>query len=578
MSLRFFKGLTLGLYVLLVRTVSAAPAFDSVSPRTAFDINPDPDIVEVVLVAHERMVNFGPGQRATTVWTYNGGIPGPTLRGKIGDTLIVHFYNDLPEETTIHWHGLDVPANMDGSNISQQAVPSGGYYRYEFKLLNPTTAWYHPHIRTNVQVEKGLYGALIVDDTAQEAGLGLPENDHILVLDDILLDPDGRVAEPFPTDPVENAETQLNGREGNVLLVNGRSGRTAVIRRGIPQRLRLVNVSNVRFMRVSIPGHTLYRIGGDGGLLEAPLAIEPIGLVSEHYYAHNCAGHGQEDGDLSMEPEFSDCDPSRGILLTPGERADVVFTPHGKGPLPLEWHDVARGRHHVIDTGSGLALEHAHDDGKRPPQTLLTFRLLGRDTPDDYEPPADLREIAEIDTTGARVLTSIFGHSLPNADGDVTFFVQARMENGTMIPLPWQAVTPELAHTVTIGDTGIWEVHNLTGGMHNFHSHGFQFQLIETQFVDMDTPENNYVVPAPYTEIKDTILLPARPGAAMRSRTITRLAVKFDDTGREGLAAAGGKEPGEDTSGGWVYHCHILEHSARGMISFFQVLNPTAPD
>jgi len=67
-------------------------------------------------------------------------------------------------------------------------------------------------------------------------------------------------------------------------------------------------------------------------------------------------------------------------------------------------------------------------------------------------------------------------------------------------------------------------------------------------------------------------MLPLRPGAFRRSRTITRLAVKFDDTGREGQIDAFGKIPGFGTSGGWLFHCHLLEHSALGMSSFLQVI------
>ena len=160
------------------------------------------------------------------------------------------------------------------------------------------------------------------------------------------------------------------------------------------------------------------------------------------------------------------------------------------------------------------------------------------------------------------------------------FFIQ-RKENigqcplpqGVPCPLPFQAVTPADAPSVNVGDVRIIEVNNLTGGIHNFHLHGFFFQPIETQFIDMDNPANNYVVPAERLEIKDTVALPARPGALMRSRTITRLAVVFDDAGREGQTEAFGKVPEEDTSGGWLMHCHVLEHGDGGMMSFVQVRN-----
>ena len=571
-----FQCVVVLLGLLIAQSIAAAPA-RPIAPASAVDLNPDPDVVEVVLVAHEDFVDFGTG-KSTKVWTYNGGIPGPTIRGKLGDTLIVHFYNQLPEETTIHWHGMEVPANMDGSHIAQLPVPAGGYFRYEFKLLHASLFWYHPHIRTNVQVEKGLYGALLVEDPVANRELGLPETEHILVLDDILLDPDGRVAEPFPVDPLENAATQLNGREGNVLLVNGAADRLAKIRRGIPQRLRIVNTSNARFMRLSIPGHTLYRIGGDGGLLESPLVVDPVGLVPDVGHDGHMNGMAAASADMHGEEMamISDPDLSRGILLTPGERADVVFTPHGKGPLSLEWHDVARGRHSTFynDDGS-IGIGHAHDDGKRPPQVLMTFKLIANDSPDDYLPPDPLRAIESIDITGAGLLTSMFGHGMPDANGDVTFFVQMKPDgSGGMLPLPFDKVTPEDAYTVTVGENGVWEVHNMTGGMHNFHTHGFSFQLVETQYVDMDNPENNYTEAAPYREIKDTIQLPARPGAGGRSRTIVRLAASFDDAGREGELVASGKVPTADTSGGWLFHCHLLEHSARGMMSFFQTVNP----
>ena len=369
--------------MLVSGALAAAPA-RPMAPATAPDLNPDPDIVEVVLVAREDYVKFGVG-KATKVWTYNGGIPGPTIRGKTADTLIVHFYNQLPEATTIHWHGMDVPANMDGSHVAQ-------------------------------------------------------------------------------------------------------------------------------------------------------LPVEPNGS---------------------------------------GERADVVFTPHGKGPLPLEWHDVARGRHSTFYNADGsIGIGHAHDDGKRPPQVLMCFKLIANDRRGDYLPPDPLRAIESIDTTGARKLVSMFGHGAPDASGDVTFFVQMKPDgSGGMLPLPFDTVTPADAYTVAVGENGIWEVHNMTGGMHNFHTHGFSFQLLETQFVDMDTPENNYTVPAPFLEIKDTIQLPARPEARGRSRTILRLAASFDDPGREGMVEAFGKVSSADNSGGWLFHCHLLEHSARGMMSFLQAVS-----
>jgi FtsP/CotA-like multicopper oxidase with cupredoxin domain len=173
-----------------------------IEPEVARDLDKEnKNIVEVEIVASVEKVQFAPGETLTEAWTYNGTIPGPTIEANVGDTLIVHFYNELPEESTIHWHGLELPANMDGSHIAQNPVPPGGYFRYEFKLLRPSLFWYHPHVRSNEQIEKGLYGALIVHDPDANAALGLPVQEHLLVLDDILLDDDGSIAAPFPNGP-----------------------------------------------------------------------------------------------------------------------------------------------------------------------------------------------------------------------------------------------------------------------------------------------------------------------------------------------------------------------------------------
>ena len=90
-------------------------------PAALEDVNPNPDVVEVFLEAEVAKARFGRGPR-TAVWTYNGITPGPTINAKVGDTIIVHFTNSLPEDTTVHWHGVETPATMDGSNISQLTV------------------------------------------------------------------------------------------------------------------------------------------------------------------------------------------------------------------------------------------------------------------------------------------------------------------------------------------------------------------------------------------------------------------------------------------------------------------------
>lgn len=546
----------------------AAGGSQTLSPKEAVDYNPDPDVVEVVLIAREDVVDFGTGNQ-TAVYTYNGGIPGPTIRGKVGDRLIVHFWNLLPEETTVHWHGMELPADQDGSFISQPAVQPYQYRRYEFDMNRASLFWYHPHIRSDDQIEQGLYGALLVEDPVQNAALGLPEHEHLLVLDDVLLDDNGQVAPHFSelSDPLARAKQVLDGREGNLKTVNGEHRPTVRVKQFEPQRLRIVNTSNASFMRLSLSGpsgHALRRIGGDGGLLEAPLQVHSIGCADDG------GGHGGHAGAAEGETCISDQDINKGVLLTPGERADLVFTPTGKGPIHLEWHDILRGRHNADYNEEGaIVLSHAHGDGQLPKEVLMTFDSFGGGKPGIYEPPASLREITELDTTGAETLLLKFGHAPPDANGDVKFFVQD-------IGKPYMMVTPDDAYDLEVGKTYVWETWNMTGGIHNFHPHGFSVQLIETQYIDMDNPANNYTVAAPYTEWKDTVQMPARPGAPMRSRTVQRFAMKIDDTGREGRVAASGKTPTEDKSGGWLLHCHINEHSRNGMGTFFEVFESGA--
>lgn len=555
---------------------------DTVSPETAEDINPNPNVVEINLRAQVSEVEYIPGVK-TEVWSYNRMVPGPTIEAKVGDTLVVNFQNDLPEPTTVHWHGLELPANMDGSMIAQKPVQPGGTFRYEFKLLRASTFWYHPHIRGNRTVELGLQGMLIVKDNPRDIRKKLPTDSYNLVLDDVLLDDDGQVVDAEATSPVTNAMVQVNGREGNTLLVSGKVNPELDVPVGIPQRLRIVNSSNSRFMRISIPGARVWRVGGDGGLVESPIEILPIGQVPVMDDGMMAMG-GMEMGCMSMgdgmgmsEMEMqSDPDLSKGLLLTPGERADLVAVFYGEPgtSVPLEWHDYKRGRHMAcLDDMGGISLGDMEGDGKAPPQTMMTFNLTGRkavpETAVAYAPPAQLADIEPIDVTGAPAVPIMFGHSNPDTNGDINFFVQ--MMNG--MGVGFDNVTAAMAPTVQVGDTRILEVNNMTMGDHNFHIHGFEFQHIETEFVDMDNPDNNYIVPAERLEDKDTIRLPARPGMTKgRSRTITRLAIKFDDTGREGQIVAYGKTPTETESGGWLFHCHILEHSARGMASFMQVM------
>ncbi|WP_267174988.1 multicopper oxidase family protein [Marinicella marina] len=566
---KLILGLSLSVFPIISHAVGACdpgeietPASFSgvIEPATARDLNPDPDILEVYLTARPATWDFGLGNEVD-VWTYNGVIPGPTLQAKVGDTLIVNFCNGLPDESTIHWHGLETPANMDGSNISQGTVPPGGTFRYEIPLFHSGTFWYHPHFQTHRQVEKGLYGVLVVRDPDQDKALGIPEKEHIMVLDDVLIDENNQITEPFLGDKKAIALEKLNGREGNVLLVNGVSQPQMTFSRSEPHRIRMVNAANSRFMRTTLQIHDFIRIGGDQGLLEEAQVLSSI--PSNNTVNQNDAVNRH----LTIIPD-------NGVLLTPGERADIVFNPLPyDATFELRWHDTVRGRHDVEFLPDGtIDLTHGIRDGDNPNKIFGTVQFTGAELKTPFVAPSPLRIIPRIDVTDAPTLPLVMGHTLPDWDtGDVKFFVQA-------MGMPFPMLTPDDVHTVVANRTYVWEVKNLTEGRHNFHTHGFRFQHIETEYKDLDFPDDpalNFTEPAAFIEDKDTIMLEPRPGLIRgRSFSLTRLAVNFSDSGREKQIDAFGKMPEGDESGGWLAHCHILEHSASGMMTFFQVDDP----
>lgn len=240
------------------------------------DTNPDPDIVEVTLVAYEATVDLGDGI-VFQGYTYNGVVPGPTLQAKKGDRVIVHFENALPEATTVHWHGLRVSDDMDGSPRVQSPVEPDGTFTYDFVVPDAGSFWYHPHVRSYVQVERGLYGALVVHDPELDPTY---DAERYLVLDDVAVEENGTLS---PN--VIAGMDGMHGRAGNVLLTNGTSVPTPVdVKEGQVERWRLVNTANARTLVLSIEGAEIRVIGTDGGLLETPYWVEGLELpVGQRY-------------------------------------------------------------------------------------------------------------------------------------------------------------------------------------------------------------------------------------------------------------------------------------------------------
>ncbi|MDP5277053.1 multicopper oxidase family protein [Chengkuizengella axinellae] len=123
--------------------------------------------------------DFGKGTMEQ-VWTYNGTVPGEEIRVTEGDTVKVNLHNTLPEPVTIHWHGMVLPNTMDGvAGLTQNAVKPGEMFTYEFIANKAGTYWYHSHQDSANQVDKGLYGAFVIEK--KEISY---DQDFVLMLDE----------------------------------------------------------------------------------------------------------------------------------------------------------------------------------------------------------------------------------------------------------------------------------------------------------------------------------------------------------------------------------------------------------
>jgi FtsP/CotA-like multicopper oxidase with cupredoxin domain len=211
---------------------------------------------EFTLTAAPATVTLFDG-RPLQVWAYNGQVPGPTLRVRLGETVRATFTNRLPQPTTIHWHGVRVPNAMDGvPGVTQPPVQPGETFVYEFTPKDAGTFWFHPHLRASEQVERGLFGVLIVDDREPPPY----SRDVLWVLDDWLLTPTGEIFPEFNT----RHDLAHDGRWGNVVTVNGRTGDQLIVKAGERIRLRLLNVANGRVFRPDFSGLDAKVIAVDG--------------------------------------------------------------------------------------------------------------------------------------------------------------------------------------------------------------------------------------------------------------------------------------------------------------------------
>ena len=208
------------------------------------------------------------GYAPTEVWGYDGLLPGPVLRVPQGGRLTRRLVNELPVPTSIHWHGIRIDNAMDGvAGLTQDPVPPGESFDYEFTVPDAGTYWYHAHTNSMEQVARGLSGPLIVD----EADAPDVDRDEVLMLDDWLIDPEtGGFMEPF-AHPMMMSH---GGRTGNLVGVNGRFDFALTAQRHERLRLRLINAANARIFVLRLQGMAGWTVALDGMPLPAPETVE----------------------------------------------------------------------------------------------------------------------------------------------------------------------------------------------------------------------------------------------------------------------------------------------------------------
>lgn len=202
--------------------------------------------------------------KSTELFTYNGMSPGPLIEAREGDRVSIAVTNRLKDrDTTVHWHGLDIPTDQDGNPMDP--IKPGAVRTYAFDLLADNTGpfWYHPHPHADTpeQVYMGLAAPFIVrpkDDPLRDLA------ETTLFISSLSLLQDGRVAPNTMAD-------LMNGREGDHVLVNGEKSPVLKVAPGSTRRFRIYNATNGRYLRLGFDGVPMALIGTDGGYLAAPI-------------------------------------------------------------------------------------------------------------------------------------------------------------------------------------------------------------------------------------------------------------------------------------------------------------------
>lgn len=370
-----------------------------------------------VMEAQQGVMNIIEGKPTKTMG-YNGNFLGPTIRVRNGQRFRMDIKNSLEQPTTLHWHGLHVPARWDGG--PRQPIAAGTTWEPEFTInQEAATLWYHPHAMglTGEQVYHGLAGLFYIEDEFSD-NLNIPKtygvDDIPLVIQDRRFFNNGQFAY------VQNMHDVMNGVVGNHLLVNGALQPALSVPGGLI-RLRLLNGSNSSIYRIGFSGKQTFQvIATDGGFLEQPI-------------------------------------PMNSIILSAGERVELLLDFTGSilgDETSLLVEQMNGGRYEAMQIKVG-----------QPAKSTATL-------------PAKLRALDRIPESEATVVRQFTMETMAMGGGRMGMGMMGRRLtiNGKQMNIN------RIDEQIKLGSTEIWEISNQSAMMmsmpHSMHLHDVQFQIL----------------------------------------------------------------------------------------------------
>lgn len=456
------------------------------------------------------------GDRETATYGINGPYLGPALRLRRGETVTVQVTNNVPENITMHWHGLIIPGSADGG--PHQVIAPGKSWRTRFSVNQPAaTLWYHPHYYPSTArlVINGLAGLLIVDD--DEAGqLPLPSrwgvDDIPLIIQDRRFTPDARFFDRM------NAIAVTNGYVGDIALVNGALYPEARAARGWI-RLRILNGSNARGYKLGVSDNrSFYVIASDGGLLASPVELKELQISAGERFEMLVDGRDGRAFDVVALPV------GQGIMRLPpfdGPLPLVTIRPDGAdgaGRLPSSLAVLPALPRQLPPVSQELAMNMFHDM-----RGMMPLQQAGL--------PAMIQSGKTDPAVVARVADLIVG------DPALSQAEQLSSNGVNQKPFLLERIDFSAARDKDLR----WRISEGRDRMaHPVHIHGCQFRIISR---DGKPPE------------------PKRAGwkdvAPISNGGVTEILMRFP-------YSASRDDP-------YMAHCHILEHEDSGMMAQFTV-------